>query len=42
MMRLLLIPSFFLSLLYTEKSILTYSIVMLVGGTLVGWQYGAL
>lgn len=36
MMRLLLIPSFFLSLLYAEKSILTFSIVMLVGGTLVG------
>lgn len=36
MMRLLLIPSFFLSLLYAEKNILTFSIVMLVGGTLVG------
>lgn len=36
MMRVLLIPAFFLSLLYTEKNILTYSIVMLVGGTLVG------
>lgn len=36
MMRLLLIPSFFLSLLYAEKNVLTFSIVMLVGGTLVG------
>ncbi|RXH33244.1 hypothetical protein XH94_30710 [Bradyrhizobium zhanjiangense] len=35
-MRLLLIPSFFLSLFYAENSILTFSIVMLVGGTLVG------
>ncbi|WP_271596552.1 MULTISPECIES: MFS transporter [unclassified Bradyrhizobium] len=36
MMRLLLIPSFFLPLLYVEKNIVVYSAIMLVGGTLVG------
>ncbi|MGV7214866.1 MFS transporter [Bradyrhizobium sp. UFLA05-112] len=36
MIRLLLIPSFFLTLLYSQQSLLTYSIVMLLGGAMVG------
>ncbi|MCG2631968.1 MULTISPECIES: MFS transporter [Bradyrhizobium] len=36
LMRLLLIPAFFLTLLYSHQSLLTYAMVMLVGGAMVG------
>ncbi len=40
LLRLLLIPCFFLTLVYSEKSISTFFIVMVFGGAIVGFNMG--